>query len=52
MFGRCVIHEITCTRGAISSIFRVTSTVIGPYGIVTVSIDITVVGVVCTLVNV
>ena len=46
------MHEITCTRGAISSIFRVTSTVIGPYGIVTVSVDITVVGVVCTLINV
>ena len=52
MVGRCVIQEITCAQGASSSIFRVTSTVIGPYGIVTVSVDITAVGVVCTLVNV
>ena len=52
MVEKCVIQEITCARGAVSSIFRVTSTVIGPYGIVAVSVDITVVGVVCTLVNV
>ena len=32
---------ITCARGAISSVFRITSTVIGPHSVITVNIVVT-----------
>lgn len=43
---------ITCARGAISSVFRITSAVIGPYSVITMSIVVTGMAAECTLVHI
>ena len=43
---------IICARGAISSVFRITSTVIGPHSVFTMSIVVTGVAAECTLVHI
>ena len=43
---------ITCARGAISSVFRITSTVIGPHSVITMSIVVTGMAAECTLVHI
>ena len=46
------LFSLTFTRCSISGVSWITSAVVGPNGIVTVSVDVTVIGVGCTLVNV
>ena len=46
------LFSLTFTCGSISGVSWITSAVVGPNGIVTVSVDVTVIGVGCTLVNV
>ena len=48
--NKVIIFTSTCRP--VSCVSRVTRAIKGPHGIVTISIDITIIGVVCTLVKI